>query len=161
MSDHAELFSRWYLQPLKVLQDLPSGDGGFIALATSCYLYERYAIAAIIRDGGDGTRDQIIKRLSEDFSIDNEAATFFWDIVRNGVLHQGMPKQQQHGQSLPRWAFHHSYPAISLEEVDDQPLLKVEPWRFMERVIELWEANLELLNDNQSFPWARIADVPD
>ena len=45
-------FKRWLAQPLEVLKELPDGDGGFIALATSCFLYERYATATIKAAGG-------------------------------------------------------------------------------------------------------------
>jgi len=40
-----ENFERWYVKPLQILERIPNGDGAFVALATSCFLYERYVVA--------------------------------------------------------------------------------------------------------------------
>ena len=158
------LFDRWYIQPLRVLNSLPRGDGGFIALATSCFLYERYATAVIKSSPANrrATTEAKIDQFMQDFGVDKETATAFWNVIRDGLLHAAMPMQQEHGQqTLPAWAFRHNFPLpVELTEYDGKPILKVQPWLVMEKVISLWQNNLPLLEQNDSFPWAGIAPLP-
>ena len=158
------LFYRWYVHPLKMLQCIPNGDGGFIALATSCILYERYAIATIKNSpvGGKATKETKISQFMHDFGVDQETATAFWNVVRNGLLHQAMPKQYEYGEdSLPRWWFRHDFPkSVELIEHGGKRILKIQPWLVMDRVISLWQQNLDLLKQSDSFPWANISPLP-
>ena len=155
------LFDRWYVQPLKKLQEIPNGDGGFIALATSCFLYERYAVAVIKESGAKADEGAIIRQFAADFGVDEKVAQVFWDVIRNGLLHGAMPKQQEYGQhTLPRWAFRSDFPAVELAEWNGERVLKVQPWRIMEKVISLWQQNLHLLDQSKSFPWANIVPLP-
>jgi hypothetical protein len=73
------------------------------------------------------------------------------------MLHQGMPLQVK---DLPAWGFHHTYPAMRLESINGNPFLKVQPWKFSERVLQLWEEHFDLLRSSGSFPWATIGSVP-
>jgi len=139
---------------------MPDGQGGFIALATACFLYERYAIAALQAMGEKSDRSGILRKIENDFNVNNTAAEAFWDVIRDGLLHQGMPLQMKHGRPLPRFAFHHLYPTMLLEEINGEKWLKVQPWKFMEKVLVLWESNFELLQKSGSFPWANIGPVP-
>jgi len=63
MVDPNILFERWFVRPLTKLRELPDGDGGFVALATSCFLYERYAVAAIKKSGGKADKEGKIRPL--------------------------------------------------------------------------------------------------
>jgi hypothetical protein len=47
MPEDYDRFRLWYREPLDALEAMPSGQGGFIALATACFLYERYAVAVL------------------------------------------------------------------------------------------------------------------
>jgi hypothetical protein len=158
MVDPQILFQRWFAQPLEKLKELPDGDGGFIALATSCFLYERYATATIKAAGGTADTDSKIRQLETDFQIDILTAKKFWDVIRNGLLHQGMPKSSDHGNvNLPKWAFHHKFnQPIQMGKINGDDGLLIEPWRFTQRVIQLWQDNLMLIDKNDSFPWANI-----
>lgn len=151
------LFDRWFVQPLGNLQSIPNGDGGFIALATSCFLYERYAIARLKVLGLKADDKQKIKMFVIDFSTDKSSADAFWNVIRNGILHQGMPKQKEYGKPLPGYILHHSFiEPVKLTNVNGESILMIQPWLFMNRVIELWQDNLELIEKNESFPWANI-----
>lgn len=153
-----EMFDRWFVSPLSKLESMPNGDGGFIALATSCFLYERYAKACIKRDGKKADRQSLIKQFSDDFETNEDTAKAFWDVIRDGILHQGMPKQSNQGKrDLPGYIFHHSF-AVPVELVlwGDEPALKIQPWLFMWKVIELCQCNIELLVENSSFPFPKI-----
>jgi hypothetical protein len=157
-----QLFYRWYVEPLEAVKSLPEAKGGFVALAVSCFLYERYAIAVIKSFGAKATKENKIKQLATDFNVDEKIAGYFWDVIRNGLLHAGMPKQKQNDDKLlPRWAFRQNFlHPIELLDYEGELILKVQPFLFADRVLELWQENLELLKDNDSFPWANIGPLP-
>jgi hypothetical protein len=160
MYDPKELFNRWYVTPLRMLESLPNGNGGFIALAISCALYERYATAVIEKSGGKATKEAKLQQLMHDFNTDKASAKAFWDTIRDGLVHQAMPLQKK---KHPRWRFEHSYlepfELVDCRE-DGRPILEVQPWKFMNAVISLCEKNLSLLMESESFPWGNT-NVPD
>jgi len=89
------LFEKWYATPLRTLQSIPSGDGGFVALATSCFLHERYA-TSVIRNSPNPTRvdrDAKFRQFMTDFEVDEDTAEAFWDVIRDGLL-QGVERRQ-------------------------------------------------------------------
>jgi hypothetical protein len=161
MSQDHDRFILWYVEPLRVLEQLHEGQGGFVALATACVLYERYAKAVLSSQGQKADRPGLLVQMEADFGVDRATSEAFWDVMRDGLLHQGMPLQKKQGTELPKWAFHHSYPLMALEIIRGEKWLKVQPWKFMNRVIALWEANFVLLAQNNSFPWANIGSVPE
>jgi hypothetical protein len=160
MTKDYDHFKMWYVEPLRALEAMPMGQGGFIALATACFLYERYAVAVLNAQGKKADRSGKLSQLVNDFNVDDATAKAFWDVIRDGLLHQGMPMQQKQGKILPRWAFHHSYPLVALENINGEIWLKVQPWKFMDRVLSLWDSNFDLLRQSGSFPWANIGSVP-
>jgi hypothetical protein len=158
------LFEKWYVTPLRMLQALPCGDGGFVALATTCFLYERYVTAVIksLPHKSKSDKDARITQFIIDFGVDEETARAFWDVIRDGLLHEGMPKQLEHGKKdLPQWAFRHDFSQpVELVKYDGKQVLKVQPWLVMEKVILLWQQNLGLVDKNDSFPWANVVPLP-
>lgn len=162
MFDPSTTFERWFVQPLAKLHEIPNGDGAFIALATSCFLYERYAVAVIKGSGGKADRQAKIAQFMADFTTNQATARAFWDVIRDGILHQAMPKQSGYdGKSLPVWQFHHSFKQPVELGTDPRGLsiLKIEPWLFTKKVIDLWRQNLDLLDQNASFPWGNIGPI--
>jgi len=157
MSKDYDRFKLWYLEPLQLLEAMPSGQGGFVALATACFLYERYAVAMLDSQGKKANRVGKVSQLGKDFKVNGETAEAFWKVIRDGILHQGMPLQDE---NLPAWGFHYAYPAIALEDVNGKPFLKIQPWKFTDRVLELWKDHFDLLKSSGSFPWAAIGRVP-
>jgi len=117
MTEDYDRYNLWYVQPLRALEAMPGGQGGFIALATACFLYERYAIAILRTQDKKADKTGILEKLSSDFKVNNATAKAFWDVIRDGLLHQGMPMQMKHGKLLPKFAFHHSYPPMALENI--------------------------------------------
>jgi len=155
----AELFNRWYVKPLEALKSLPHGDGGFVALATVCFLYERYAKAVLTQAGQRADEDGVVRRFAQDFGTNLETAQVFWKVMRNGLLHQGMPMQRERGrQTLPRWVLSGRFhlPA-QLVSQDGRHHLLVQPWLIVDMVVDLCQASLPLFAQNDSFPWADIA----
>jgi len=161
MTDDEHLFNAWFVEPLSALSELPGGNGGFIALATACFLYERYAVSLLVKQGSRAGARELVAQLASDFGVDLPTATAFWKVIRDGILHQAMPLQQQRGERLPKWAFDHKYPAMALGTANGEPILKVQPWKFMERVLQLWRSDLSMLRASGSFPWARLGEAPE
>jgi hypothetical protein len=159
MDDPVVLFKRWYVKPLEMLMELENGDGGFAALAISCPLYERYATAALKESGKSAADDNLVKQLAGDFGVDQSTAETFWDVMRNGLLHQGMPKQKKHGAKLTRWRFSAEYTAPIKLRTGSSTILEVQPWLFTDKVLSLWLSRLDLIAQNQSFPWATIEEI--
>jgi len=154
-----ELFDRWYVKPLETLSAVPNGDGAFIALATSCFLYERYATAVLKESGEKGSQTNILRQLMQDFNIDQETSQAFWRVMRHGLLHQGMPLQQEHGEpTLPRWHFSGRFtcPVELLVSHSGNQVLRVQPWLVANKVIQLCREDLVLFAGNDSFPWGDI-----
>jgi len=85
-------FSALVSVPLVAFEKLPGGDGGFVVLAVSCFFTMRYATAALKDSGKTADDDAKRRQLASDFSIDVATAKAFWDVIRNGFLHQGMGK---------------------------------------------------------------------
>jgi hypothetical protein len=157
LSDPDMLFTRWYIQPLEKLKEIPNGDGAFVALTICCILYERYVVAVITRAGAKVTDEARQEQLTVDFETDKDTADAFWDIMRNGLAHEAMPKQKQHGKPMPGWRFTHNFPnPMELANENGTPILLVQPWRFMDKVLSLWRDNTHLLDLSSSFPWGSI-----
>jgi len=155
-----ELFQRWYAEPLKRLEEIPRGDGRFVALAVSCALYERFATAILKRSGVTADKSAKIQRCMQDFDPDEQTARAFWTVVRDGLAHQAMPKHSDWTGDQPEWWLHHDYPkAAELADINGRTVLKVQPWVFMHKVLGLWHDNLDLLTASRSFPWGNIVGM--
>ncbi len=163
--DDRTLFKRWFIEPLLILASIPSGDGAFIALATSCFLYERYIRAKLFEESGRRFDKKISEEhrnvyLVRDFGIEEDAAVAFWHVMRDGLLHHGMPKRPIGTKSMPKWRFAHDYTqAIALSQHPNGDWwLEVQPWKFMEIVIKLCQDNIDLIAGSRGFPWATVED---
>lgn len=153
-------FRRWYVEPLQTLRELPHGDGAFVAITVSCSIYERLAKTVIDQSGKKVSDQAFYARLASDFEVDVTTAEAFWQVIRNGVAHQGMPKSKDNrNHKLPPWRFNESFGrAMELCESDGIRELRIQPWLFTSRVIELWTQNIPLLDASGSFPWANIVE---
>ena len=160
MIENNTYFNRWFVQPLTLLRELPFGDGGFVALATSCFLYERYAVAAIMKLGGKANKEGKIGQFMTDFEVDKITATNFWVVIRDGIMHQGMPKTKEQGKrSLPKWMFYNIDKPVKMGMYKGSDTLIVQPWLFTDKVLQLWKDNPYLIDLNESFPWATVVPI--
>lgn len=164
----SELFEIWFLRPLRELEAISEGAGAFIALATSCFLYERYIRAKLATEKGLRFDNSFDKRnhqyrdlqIANDFNTDEATAAAFWNVMRNGLLHYGMPKRSRGTKTMPKWRFDHSYPQpIALSQhTNGEWWLEVQPWKFMNVVIEICQNNIDLIGASKGFPWATIEE---
>ena len=112
-----DCFDRWYKAPLLHIESLANGDGAFVALAVSCLLYERYAVAFLKSTNAKANDDAKRAQLAADFAIDADTAQAFWNVIRNGFLHQGMGLQQDNKKTeFPSWSVSHSFPRSHLDK---------------------------------------------
>jgi hypothetical protein len=151
--DMNALFDRCFLQPINALREIPNNDGALVALAISCFLYERYADAVLQAKGKPSNEKDTIGQLAKDFQISSNLAATFWDVIRNGLLHKAMPKQRNRGKKLADWDISttHSSP---IDLIDGQ--LKIQPWLVVNKVLALWKSKIQLFDQNKSFPMATI-----
>ena len=154
------LFELWYIKPLHMLRVFKGegGDGTFIALATCLFLYERYAKTTLKISGKKVKDKELYRQFATDFNTDENTSKIFWNIMRNGILHQAMPKQKENGVDINcEWVISNNYfHLVELENIGARKRLKVNPWRIVDKVISLWENNLSILEQNSSFPWANV-----
>jgi hypothetical protein len=158
--NNSELFNHWYVVPMACLKAIPNNDGSFIALATALFLYERYIIAKLQKkEVRNVSREEKKKQIASDFNINIDAAGTFWNVMRHGLLHQGMPKQLDFGKKLPDWEFSHSEDSMPIELKGR--ILVVQPWSVVDKVISLWQQEIELITKNVDFPWAQVFNLND
>lgn len=156
--DPNETFERWYVIPLRILETLPNGDGAFVVFAVSLALYERFAKAFIKeRLKLKANSNELCRKLAADFDLRESAATTFWDVMRNGLQHQGMPLVAK--SSIRRWRFSGKCTKpIEFRAGDTE--LWVQPWLFRDKVLWLYRQDPELIATSESFPWASIFPDP-
>lgn len=154
-----ELFERWFVIPLRLLEHIPSGDGGIVAFASSLYLYERYATSLIDAAGSKADKAAVYGQLVTDFGFSSPTdAELFWDVARNGFLHLGMGLQAgRGGAALPPWLMHGDFKLpVEFRDIQGTRVLCIQPWRFRDKVLGLFRERPDLIAHNKSFPWASI-----
>ncbi len=158
VNDPLTLFDRWYAAPLIALEALPNGDGAFVTFSVSLGLYERFARSAINAAGGKASDQALFARLAADFEINEPDAAEFWQVMRHGMQHQAMPMQRRYGgPALTPWQFSHTFcRPIQFDSSGEQRILQVQPWLFRDVVLRLYHDNPQMIDHNQSFPWASI-----
>jgi hypothetical protein len=147
-STDKERFDLWYRGPLLALDR----SGGFIAMLVCCALYERFITALWKSD--DPSAEELLFRtkcLCGHFGLADKHAKTFWRVMRDGLLHQGMPMSKEH---LPRWYFS-ELPAAVVVDPETGDLL-VDPLLFRDKVLDLYEGRPDLIAMSTSFPWAKI-----
>ncbi len=150
--DPVELFNLWYRDPLKKL----GRDGGFIALAISCLLYERYADALRVDVDRDADCEEFrARQLAADLGLSPEVAGKFWDVMRNGLLHQAMPKGRDRGEKASSWELSGEF-KVPIRFDARAKLLEVEPLLFRDRVLDLYAKRPDVIAANKSFLWGAI-----
>lgn len=157
--DPKTLFDRWFVAPLRSLETLSNGDGAFVALMVSLSLYERFAKAIIKNDTLQKANEtNFYKRLATDFSITEDQAKTFWEVMRHGFQHQAMAIQSGQGKnSKPKWLVSGDLPTpIQYGRSGSEQVLLVQPWLFRDVVLKLYEVRPDMIASSQSFPWASI-----
>ena len=161
VADARQRFKRWYAKPLRRLKN----HEAFVALAVCCFLYERYA-EACRKDRGEENCDLTDKEFVRDFDTDQRTARAFRRVIRNGLAHGGMGELKEDENTLPKgWWLSNDFEKpveIKKRKSDGVEVLRIQPWTFRDKVLELWEARPELLTVSNTYPWASVIEIsPD
>lgn len=147
------LFNRWFKIPLIKLEEIDKGDGGFVVCATSFFLYERYASAT------KDNRGMTVKQcFADDFMLNPIDADLVYETLRNGFLHQGMPflKTGQGKINISGWGAANEYPMFEVDRTKVDPFIKFNPWKFRDKVLDLFEKNPQAISANTSALFGQI-----
>jgi len=138
-----EKFRIWFEEPYAALDKRceNEGNGAFVALSIGLFLCERYfrSITKTI----DNHNDPAFKLEAARY-LNVDAAFFraFWNIYRNGMQHQGSPKQTADYS----WCVNAEFPPIPARAVvNGKEVICINPWAFTAKMIALWKNDPERL----------------
>lgn len=151
-----ENFRLWFVEPIEKLKELPDGAGGFIAFMVGLALYERLIIAKLKLDNHPTDDAAVQKAMTDDLRLTDLQRRIFWDMLRNGLLHQAMPKIGK-----TNCIFHHIFSGYpEFRTLDSSPVICIDPWKFTDRVIKEFLSDTSLISASDSYPLAHIAPIP-
>lgn len=151
-----DLFERWFGNSIKQLQELPTGDGAFAALMISIPLYERFVIAKLKLDGKPTNETTMQAEIGSDLNLDDGQRRVFWEMFRNGFMHQGMAKDGK-----TKWMVSHVFGATpEFKTIDGVQHICFDPWKFSARVLDKFRSDHRLITASESFPLASIFVMP-
>jgi len=158
-------FQMWFARPFEFLRHKKEvageWDGGYIAIAIGCMLCERYFRAKtntekpLERIGSKkkknkGYNQKFRSEAAKNLGISKTKFDMFWIIYRHGVQHQGMPRKvfrKQAGKTViyQAWISEDFTDVPVEEEKGDVILVKISPWKFAKRMIDLFTNDLPAL----------------
>jgi hypothetical protein len=137
MSDNHVNFVKWFKEPLSCLYQ--NTDAGFIILMGSLPLLERYLRQKI--GIFEGKLDPTFYKAFTDIfpSVGNpETARKFWDIYRNGLLHQATLKTKE---GVIRASVHNAAQEIEAGYDSQGVVFTVSPVRVSQKIIATIESD--------------------
>jgi len=150
-----EYFRMWFVEPIENLKELRGGNGGFVAFMVGLALYERLIVAKLKLGNFEADDDAIQQAMSDDLKLSDTQRRIFWDMLRNGLLHQAMPKVGK-----TRCCFHHQFSAYpEFRTSDNRPVICIDPWKFTDRVLEEFLMHPSLIFASESYPLAYIGEI--
>ncbi len=147
-----ERFDGWFVRAIEKLKEMPEGDSAFAALMIALPLYERYINAKLKLDGKLTGEDDIRDAIAADLALDNCQRRIFWEIFRVGFMHQAMGKGGKN-----KWAVSQGFREMpEFKTVDGDNYVRLDPWKFADRVLDMFKKDPRLITVSASFP---LADV--
>jgi hypothetical protein len=144
MSDELRNFQAWYVDVLRLLY--PIRNAGIAVFMLSLPLLERYLRQKNRRSPADPLDEACMRDLCAMFPAlpDATVARQFWNVYRNGFLHQVTPSQTKAGSPLPvGWLTHDIDSAI---RVESDGSFCVQPVLFSQRVVSVIESNFAVFS---------------
>lgn len=149
-------FRLWFVEPIEKLKELPDGAGGFIAFMVGLALYERLIVAKLKVDNYPMDDQTIQHAIADDLKLSDTQRRIFWDMLRNGLLHQAMPKVGKTG-----CIFHHTFSEYpEFKSLNGASVICIDPWKFTNRVLDEFLSSPILISASESYPIALIAPIP-
>lgn len=158
-----EKFQRWVVQALDALRALPEGDGAFAALGIACGLHERFIDALIHHQGKKATPEEFRKFAAADLDVSEDAVDRFYNGHRLGLAHAFHPKNyiekagkgDQWGWEIAEGPGFEKHPAI-IKKGDKHYVVRIDPWKFAEHVVNRWKANPDLHDELTEFRFGNV-----
>lgn len=151
-----ELFTRWFINPIEKLKELPKGDGGFVAMMVAIPLYERYIKAKLKLENIISNEKNINIEIEKDLKLTPDQRKIFWNTFRVGFMHQAMPKSGK-----THWRTCSEFKALpEFKIINNQTYICIDPWKFTERVFNKFISDHRLITASDSFPFASIFSIP-
>ena len=151
-----ELFIRWYVNPIEKLKELPDGDGGFVAFMVALPLYDRYIVAKLKLDNKSTNPESVNAEMAKDLHLSTGEQKVFWGMFRNGFMHQAMPKDGN-----TKWITSSKFTEFpEFVTINKTPYVQIDPWKFVDRVLNLFMEDQRLISASESFPLASIFSIP-
>lgn len=146
-----ELFNGWFVEPIEKMNI----NGGFVAFMVTLALYERLIIAKLKLQGQKTDEESIKKKMADDLGLTDGQQSVFWDMFRNGLLHQGMSKIGKTG-----YLFHTDFSATpEFKNYKEQAYICIDPSKFAFRVLSEFVDNPELILASESYPLASVSEI--
>lgn len=151
----AERFNGWFVKSIEKLKELPEGDGAFAAMMIALPLYERSIIAKLKLDGKPRGEEDIARAIGADLELNEGQRKVFWEMFRNGFMHQGMTKAGK-----TQWLLSHRFGALpEFRTYEEQSCVCIDPWKFADRVLSAFLKDSRLITASESFPLAGVFPV--
>lgn len=148
----AERFDGWFVKPIEKLKKLPGGDGGFAAMMIAIPLYERYIVGKLKLEGRPTGEEEIRNEIAADLRLNDHQRSVFWEIFRNGFMHQAMPKAGK-----TEWVVSDKYGELpEFKTYQGCSYVCLDPWKFVNRVLDKFKQDSRLIIASEGFP---LADV--
>lgn len=152
----SELFERWFGRSIEKLRELPNGDGAFAALMIAIPLYERFIIASLKGSGSPTKEADIQKAVGDDLGLDDGQRRVFWEMFRNGFMHQAMAKDGK-----TKWMVSSEFGELpEFKTIGGVAYICLNPWKFADRVLRKFRSDPKLITASESFPLATIFQLP-
>jgi len=154
-----ERFEGWFVSPIEKLKELPEGDGGFLALSAALFLCERY-YRAKTNTHEKKKSPLFMKAAAQDMGLSLIDFNRFWQVYRNGMLHQGMPKRYIDPSSNITFRAHTDARFTSIPTFvrisRNTREIRLDPWKFAELIISKFKNNPLLLKKAVSHAFAEV-----
>lgn len=149
-------FRRWFVEPVEKLKSLPDGNGGFVAFMAALALYERLIVARLKLRNELTDEDSVRREIAQDLGLSDNERSIFWDMFRNGMLHQAMPKAGN-----TEWVFHDSFSGYpEFKTLQGRSFICINPWKFTDRVLAEFISEPKMIIASESFPLGTITPLP-
>lgn len=139
MSTHRPNFDAWYKRVLDLLY--PHRDAGFAILLIAFPLLERYLRQKMGLTSDENLSDAFFDKLTQLFPALKTTATArnFWQIYRNGLLHEiTLSHQTRSGTLMPAGWVSHDKPLIT---INPDGSMWINPVEFAQHVVSTIEAD--------------------
>ena len=143
----ADKFKLWFDYPIKQLESIKGGHGGFCALMVALPLYERFYRYAVSKGAPDNRpewvkNDLLLKTTDE--------AKMFWQVFRDGLCHTGSFFEETRDYKKE------DLPSISLDEKHSYSpkfltregifIVELNPWKFWKHVLDKYTSDPGVLD---------------